>query len=67
MKLGDWVNFKNWEVSPQGEAEGWGGEFSLSLGEGAYFAHPLGLVTAAQIVGRLDEARIDALVAEAQR
>lgn len=58
---GDAVYFQNWDVSPASADAGWSGENTVYLGQGMYYGHPFGIVTADQIISYLnDEPKVGA-------
>lgn len=57
LKPGDYTYFKNWSVSLPGYNAGWQGENVIFLGDGMYYGHPFGIVSAEEIVDSLNEWR----------
>lgn len=57
LRPGDYTYFKNWSVSLKGYNEGWQGENVIFLGNGKYYGHPFGIVSAKEIVDHLNEHR----------
>ncbi|MFX1518205.1 MAG: CFI-box-CTERM domain-containing protein [Promethearchaeota archaeon] len=52
---GDQRYFNNPDVTAQGKAAGWQGENVIDLGDGTYFGHPFGIVSATYIIGQLNQ------------
>ena len=57
LRAGDYGYFKNWDVSPEGAAEGWQGENVVYLGDGRFYGHPFGIADEQTIVDHLNRQR----------